>query len=179
MSVDNVWFVCLITQGRLGNFTHFVQTVGDGPNSRRTKDWIEQHNWSATTASLFLNSVQDPWILTRKAFRFARSDLWPYDRGADQSAACGDLLLAVAKFGCDDSKETDPPIRAYYKHMETEVLINLKSLSTVQKLHVQQPGKCTVLHCRLWIRLHLLRRQFKGKTLLHSTSCLHPGSVPV
>lgn len=37
------------------------------------------------------------------------------------------------------------------------------SFSTVQKLHVQQPGECTVLQHRFQIRLHLLRRHFKGE----------------
>ena len=42
-------------------------------------------------------------------------------------------------------------------------LMVILSVLSVQKLHVQQPGECAVLHHRFWIRLHLLRRRFKGK----------------
>ena len=42
------------------------------------------------------------------------------------------------------------------------------SFSTVQKLHVQQPGECTVLQHRFQIRLHLLRRHIKGEVSLGS-----------
>lgn len=36
------------------------------------------------------------------------------------------------------------------------------SLSTGEKLHVQLPGQRAVLHHRLWVRFHLLRRQLQG-----------------
>lgn len=56
----------------------------------------------------------------------------------------------------------------HYRNMEIEMLMVINSLSTVQKLHVQQPGERTVLQHRFWIRLHMLRRHFKGEVLLSS-----------
>lgn len=35
-------------------------------------------------------------------------------------------------------------------------------LSTGEKLHVQLPGQRAVLHHRLWVGVHLLRRQLQG-----------------
>lgn len=58
----------------------------------------------------------------------------------------------------------------HYRNVKIKIITDINPLSTVEKLHVQQPGECTVLHRRLWIRLHLLRRLFKGEVLL-LTSC--------
>lgn len=62
----------------------------------------------------------------------------------------------------------DGPAEKCSTEVQTALTVPLDSLSTVQKLHVQQPGERSVLHHRFRIGLHMLRRHFKGEVLLSS-----------